>query len=241
MPKDSLLIDSTQNFFDALGGVEETVSKVTKIPDMNYYLEIALRFGINLVAILILVRVIYYTTHKNKDYLYTFILFNVLIFIICILLSSTKIKTGFAFGMFAIFSIIRYRTVTVPIKEMGYFFTAVGLGLLNSLADTNDNYILILAFNLIILILTLLLDKFVGLKHENVKEIVYERIDLIRSEKRQEMLEDLQKRTGLPIHKVEIRNVNFLRDTANIFAYYYARDNENRTDLKFTDDEANAS
>ena len=92
------------------------------------YLDIILRFGINILAIFILVRLIYYSTHKNKDFLFTFFLFNILIFIICLLLGATKIKIGFAFGLFAIFSIIRYRTVTVPIKEMGYFFTSVALG-----------------------------------------------------------------------------------------------------------------
>src|SRR5687768_10556685 len=93
-----------------------------------------LRFGINLVMIYVLIRLIYYPRHKNKDFLFTFILFNVVNFLICILLSAAKIKMGFAFGLFAIFSILRYRTVTVPVREMGYFFISVAVGLINALA-----------------------------------------------------------------------------------------------------------
>lgn len=219
---------------DSINKIEAVVDNMIKVgggESAFEYWEVVLRFGINILAIFILVRLIYYSTHKNKDYLFTFILFNILIFIICLLLGSTKIKMGFAFGLFAIFSIIRYRTVTVPIKEMGYFFTCVALGLVNALAETDGNYYVIIGCNATVLILTLFLDKYMGLKHENSKEIVYERIDLIQPEKRPQMLEDLQERTGLPIHRVEVRNVNFLRDTANIFAYYYARTNENRKDL----------
>ncbi len=218
---------------DSINKIEAVVDGMIKAgaPEQFEYFEIIMRFGVNLLAMFILVRLIYYTTHKNKDYLFTFFLFNILIFIICLLLGSTKIKMGFAFGLFAIFSIIRYRTVTVPIKEMGYFFTCVALGLVNALAETDGNFYVIIACNATVVLLTLFLDRYIGLKHENSKEIVYERINLIQPDKREEMLQDLRKRTGLPIHRVEVRNVNFLRDTANIYAYYYANTNENRKDL----------
>jgi hypothetical protein len=218
---------------DSINQIESVVDGMIKsgAPEQFEYFEIIMRFSINILAMIVLVRLIYYTTHKNKDFLFTFFLFNILIFIICLLLGSTKIKMGFAFGLFAIFSIIRYRTVTVPIKEMGYFFTCVALGLVNALAETDNNFYVIIACNATVLLLTGFLDKYIGLKHENSKEIVYERIDLIQPEKRDEMIKDLRKRTGLPIHRVEVRNVNFLRDTANIYAYYYAGTNENRKDI----------
>lgn len=200
------------------------------------YTEMVSRFGINLLAIVILVRFIYYTTHKNKEFLFTFFLFNLLNFLICILLSTTKIKIGFAFGLFAIFSIMRYRTVTVPVKEMGYFFVCVALGIINSLATVDDNYIVLIACNVFILGLTLLLDKFVSLTHENVKEIVYERIDLIKPERRDEMTKDLIDRTGLPIHRIEIKNINFLRDVAYVNIFYYAKNNENTQGVTGDDD-----
>lgn len=187
--------------------------------------ELLIRFAINMVAIVVLVRFIYYPRHRNKDFLFTFILFNCLNFLICYLLADTKLKTGFAFGLFAIFSIMRYRTVMVPIKEMGYFFICVALGLINALAAIEDNFLILLGCNTFILLLTLVLDSY-SLSHENVKEIIYERIDLIRPEVREEMLADLRTRTGLPIHKVEIRSFDFLKDVAVVHAYYYSKVSE---------------
>ena len=186
-----------------------------------------IRLFINLIASYILVRVIYYNTHKNKEYLFTFALFNLLIFLICSLLSTATIEMGFAFGLFAIFSFIRYRTVTVPIKEMGYLFASLTVGIINALSITGKGFSIIILCNILILGFVLILDKFVNLTHENMKEVIYERIDLIVPDRREEMLQDLRIRTGLPIHRVEIKNINFLRDTAFVAVFYYASENEN--------------
>jgi len=197
------------------------------------YLELATRFGINILAIFILVRLIYYPAHKNKDFLFTFFIFNMIIFT---LLSTTKLKPGFAFGLLAIFSIMRYRTVTVPIKEMGYFFICLALGMINALSVVEEGYWIILTCNAAILILTIILDRFISLTHENVKEITYERIDLITPDRREEMMDDLKKRTGLPLHRIEVQNINFLRDTAKVNVFYHAKDNENRMGMTGDDD-----
>jgi hypothetical protein len=197
------------------------------------YIELLSRFGVNMLAVFILVRLIYYPTHKNKDFLFSFFIFN---FIIFILLSTTKLKAGFAFGLLAIFSIMRYRTVTVPIKEMGYFFIALALGMINALSIVDEGWYVMLACNVGILLLTLILDRFITLTHENIKEITYERIDLIHPTRREEMMADLIQRTGLPIHRVEIKTINFLRDTAYINVFYYAKENENRQGMTGDDD-----
>jgi len=208
-------MDPIENMLDT-GGVGFDIS------------ELLARFGVNIVAIFILVRLIYYPRHKNKDFLFTFFLFNCLNFLICFLLSATKLKIGFAFGLFAIFSIMRYRTVVVPVKEMGYFFVCVAIGIINALANADDHYLVLIGCNVFILLLTLILDGKMNLNHENVKEIKYERIDLIHPEKRPEMIADLIKRTGLPIHKIDIVNIDFLRDIALVHAYYFSKENETK-------------
>lgn len=208
-----------------------------------------IRYGLNLLVIVILVRFIYYPRHKNKDFLFTFMLFNTVNFLICFLLSSLKLKIGFAFGLFAIFSILRYRTVAVPIREMGYFFICVTIGIINALADINTSLnqfvtlnrskgfftalyemdhsiIVLLIADAIILALIVILDRQLSLEHENWKEIVYERIDLIKPDVRPQMLEDLKARTGLPVHRVEIIKIDFLRDIARLRAFYYSKENE---------------
>lgn len=197
---------------------------------------LAVRLLVNLLSSFILVRLIYYNTHKNKDFLFTFFLFNLLIFIVCALLSTAAIQMGFAFGLFAIFSFIRYRTVTVPIKEMGYLFASLTIGIVNALAVPGPYFSVIIACNLLIIGVILMLDRFVNLSHENMKEVVYERIDLIVPERREEMISDLKMRTGLPIHRLEVRSINFLRDVAYIAVFYYADENEN-TALNGSDDD----
>lgn len=232
----------------------ETVETVTEIANTGIFTsgslwDFILRYGLNLILIITLVRFIYYPRHKNKDFLFTFILFNSVNFLICFLLSSLKLKIGFAFGLFAIFSILRYRTVTVPIREMGYFFLSVTIGIINALADINTSlndfvalnsqkgffaamvqmdhsiFILLLA-DLIILLLVFMLDRQLSLEHENWKDIVYERIDLIKPEVRTQMIDDLKNRTGLPVHRVEIIKIDFLRDIARLRAFYYSLENE---------------
>ncbi|MFN8288296.1 MAG: DUF4956 domain-containing protein [Chitinophagales bacterium] len=195
------------------------------------YLEFFMRYGLNLLAIVIIVRMIYYPRHKNREFLFTFFLFNTVNFLICLLLSSAKLKMGFAFGLFAIFSILRYRTVTVPIREMGYFFISVTIGLINALAVLDDGVALsiLLVANAVIIGLVLLLDSSSSLQHENYKTINYERIDLIKPDLREQMIEDLKNRTGLPIHKVEIVKIDFLRDVARINAFYLSTQNESTT------------
>ena len=106
--------------------------------------DFTMRAVIDFISIFILVGLIYYPRHKNKDFLFTFVLFNIVNFMICCLLGAAKIKIGFAFGLFAMFSIIRYRTIAISIKDMGYFFVCVALGMLNSLASISEGYTIII-------------------------------------------------------------------------------------------------
>ncbi|HEX2898125.1 MAG TPA: DUF4956 domain-containing protein, partial [Bacteroidia bacterium] len=166
--------------------------------------EFLIRFGFNLVMIFVIVIFVYYRNHKNKDFVFTYFLFNIINFLICFLLSTAKLKMGFAFGLFAIYSILRYRTVTIPVREMGFFFVAVTLGIINALASLDNFYIELISANLVLVVLTFILDgRFLPLKHENFKDIIYDRIDLIHPDRRQDLLNDLKARTGLNVHRVE--------------------------------------
>jgi len=190
--------------------------------------DFAIRAIIDVFSIAFLVGFIYYRKHKNKDFIFTFVLFNIINFMICYLLGSAKINMGFAFGLFAIFSIIRYRTIVVSIKDMGYFFVCVALGMLNSLATIGDGFIILVICNLVILLLTYFLERLNFINNENVKEIVYDNIQLIKPALHHELIADLKERTGLEIHKVEIVAINYLKDTALIKAYYYSLESESQ-------------
>jgi len=182
--------------------------------------ELLLRFSINIVVMLILVRWLYYTTTRRKDYLFTYMLISTVVFLLCYLLESVSLQIGFALGLFAIFGIIRYRTNPMPIKEMTYLFLVIGISVINAL--TAGTGMIEIAFaNLAVIIIAIGLEKIWLLRHISSKAIIYEKINLIVPEKHEEMMEDLRQRTGISdIKKVEIGAINFLKDTCRMIIYY---------------------
>ena len=188
--------------------------------------EFGFRFALNALVIFLLVRIIYYPRHRNKDFLFSFFLFNIINFIICYLLSSATIKIGFAFGLFAIFSIIRYRSVSVPIREMAYLLTSVTIGILNALSNLDTGLPELLISNGVLLLLTFVLDLKVTLPHENSQMVIYEKIELIKPENRNQLIEDLKSRTGLPIHRIEIGRIDLMRDSAKIRIFYLSQESQ---------------
>jgi hypothetical protein len=185
------------------------------------------------VIVALIVRGLYYPIAKRKDYLFTFIMISVVVFLLCILLENVKLQLGFAFGLFAIFGILRYRTNAIPIKEMTYLFTIIGISVVNALANKKVSWAELLFTNLVIMAIIYGLEKIWLLKHESSKVIVFEKIDLIKPEKRELLKNDLEERTGLKINRIEVGRIDFLRDTARIVIYYFentvnlADENEN--------------
>jgi hypothetical protein len=206
-----------------------------KLINLSDFLELLVRFSFNLIVVIILVRYIYYPVARRKDYLFTYILISTVIFALCFLLENVKLEIGFALGLFAIFGIIRYRTSQIPIKEMTYLFLIIGISVINALANKKISYTELVFANFGIIFVTLLLERVFLLKHESRKTIIYEKIDLIKLEKREELLKDLKERTGININRVEIGRVDFLRDTARLRIYYYESENLPGFDEDFVD------
>lgn len=192
-----------------------------EVVNMKDFLELVIRFAFNTLVILIAVRYLYYPTTKRKDYLFTYVLISVVIFLLCYLLNNVKLQLGFALGLFAIFGIIRYRTDSIPIKEMTYLFLVIGVSVINALANKKVSYAELLFTNLSILLVAYLLERVFLLKHESTKSITYEKIDLIKAERRSELINDLEERTGLKINRIEIGRIDFLKDTVNIKVHYF--------------------
>jgi hypothetical protein len=175
--------------------------------------------------ILVIVRYIYYPITKNKDYLFTYLLISLTVFLLCILLDSVKIELAFALGLFAIFGIIRYITDPIPIKEMTYLFLVIGVSVINALANKKISYSELVFANFMIIAVTFGLERIWLLRHETRKNVIYERIDLIGPEKRDELIKDLKDRTGIDVVRVEIRRIDFLKDIAYLRIFYYENDN----------------
>ncbi len=176
--------------------------------------------------VVFIVRYLYYPVTRRKDYLFSFLLISILVFLICFLLESVKLQIGFAFGLFAIFGILRYRTNAIPIKEMTYLFILLGISVINALANKKISWAELIFTNAILVFIIYGLEKLWLLKHESSKNIIYEKIDMIVPEKREELKKDLEGRTGLKINRVEIGRIDYLRDTARIIIYYYEQDSK---------------
>ena len=189
--------------------------------DSKDLLKLLFKFSIDLIFLFIIVRLIYYRIKDEKDYVFTFFMFNILTFFICYLLRKVPMEMGFALGLFAVFGILRYRTEAIPIRQMTYLFIVIGLSMINSLANKSISWFEILLANGIITIITYLIDRVWFSTIELTKTILYEKIELIKPENEQELIEDLKQRTGLQIVAVKIDKVDFLRDTAQIKIYYH--------------------
>jgi len=189
-------------------------------------LGLIIRFTFNLLVVGIIVRGLYYTLTRKKNYMFSFLLIGVVVFLVCFLLDSLDMTIGFALGLFAIFGIIRYRTNPIPIKEMTYLFVVIGVSVVNGLATSKVTYLELVFTNIIVILIVYILEKVWLMKNETKKAIDYEIIELIHPDKRAELIEDLKKRTGLPISRVEIGRINFLRDTVRLLIYY-EEDREN--------------
>ncbi|HLC83266.1 MAG TPA: DUF4956 domain-containing protein [Bacteroidia bacterium] len=177
-----------------------------------------IRLGINFVSVFILIRFIYFPVYKNRENFFTLFIFNLIIFLITFILNKSDMSMGAAFGLFAVFSMLRYRTEGISMKDMTYLFLVIAMGLITALSKGNP--IEISFINVIILVFTFALETTVFMKKEVSQNIQYENIEMIKPELRAELMADLENRMGIKINRISIGKIDFLRDTAIIRVYY---------------------
>ena len=184
------------------------------------FLELITRFAFNTIVAVIIIYYIYYKHQKKSEYTFTFFVFNVLIFFMCYLMSSAKISLGFAFGLFAVFSVLRYRTNPIPIKEMTYLFIVIAISVINAVTTKKVSYVEILTTNFIIIFISYFVET-IWYKRE-LKQIVieYEKVENIHVIKEKTLMKDLQERTGLDIQWFEVISADYLKDSAKIRVFY---------------------
>ena len=183
-------------------------------------LNLIIRFGFNLFIASIIIKLIYQHNHNNNlDFVFTYFMFNSLIFFFAFLLSNITINMGFAFGLFAVFAILRYRTDPIPIKEMTYLFIVITIGVINALSGDEVSYAALLFTNISLVGLAYFLERYWQNNALILRTVEYEIIENIKPENHEKLLLDLEDRIGLPIIKFEIHRINFLRDTVRISIY----------------------
>ena len=182
--------------------------------------ELGSYFVFNLAMAFIAIRMIYYPKSRQHQYLFTFFIFNTITFLICYLLKQVPIEMGFALGLFAVFGILRYRTETVPIKEMTYLFLVIGLAMMNALSSEVIGWAEIIFANIAALLITFVIENYWSKSTIQSLEIVLDEIPNFSSEHRAELLQKLSERTGLKVISLELIQTDYIRETVTIKAYY---------------------
>ena len=189
--------------------------------DDDFY-KMILRFFINLFFLTAIVKYIYHKHNENKDYFFTFYAIGIVVFFLCFTLKKYELDLGMALGLFAIFGILRYRTVPLDVKEMTYLFVIIGISVMNALSNKKMSYIEIVTANSAIVFGLYWLELYWSSNFMLSKKIVYETIENIHPSNHEKLKKDLEERLGIEIYDFEIGDVNFLRDTAQITIRYKA-------------------
>jgi hypothetical protein len=191
-----------------------------KVDEVDLNVKFWVSLLIDVATMLVIIFLIYYPNNRRYDSLFTFIMFNLMIFMLTFVLNKIKLSMGAAFGLFAVFSMLRYRTEGITMKDMTYLFIFVGLGLISAI---RLDYYELGIISGIIIIFTFLLDNKWLVRRECSKKIEYENIELVKSGNKDKLIEDLRERTGLNVHNINIEKIDFLKDSARIIVYYYEK------------------
>lgn len=177
------------------------------------------RYLLNLFTVFILFRFIYFKNYKKTDLFLTFFGFNSIIFFISFMLNKVEMSTGAGFGLFAVFSVLRYRTEGIGPKDMTYLFLSISIGLLTAIGPSNGIEISLFCF--VVIALTYILENSLWGKKEVSKTIIYDSLDYINKSQQLELMKDLKSKIGIEIHRLSIDNIDYLKDSCTITIYYY--------------------
>ena len=207
--------------------------------DTDHVTKLLIAFIINLIAIMIIVRWLYYPKCKRGEFFFTYILIAISTFMLIYVLGDVKLKAGIALGLFAMFSIIRYRTEQIAIREMTYLFTIIAVSAINGLTISELSIGEVIIINILFIAVIVICESKLLISHYSYKVIKYDNINLITPDKREELIADLEKRTGLKVIKVEVGAIDFLKDAAIVKMYYKSNEANNSVDttLKTPTDE----
>ncbi len=198
---------------------------------LEIFSELAIRFAFNLVTTFFVV-VLYARISRRKEFYFSYFAISVAIFLLVYLLENVELELGFALGLFAIFGIIRYRTDPIPPKEMTYLFVIIAVSVINALSKNYIGYFELTLVNLLLVITLWILEKALMLRQEDSLVVVYENIENLHKEREDELLKDLEKRTGIKIKRYRIKKIDFLRDVAQITIFFDVKGQNSKREVK---------
>ena len=198
---------------------------------LENFSEMAIRFAFNLITTLFVV-FLYARISRRKEFYFSYLAISVAIFLLVYLLENVKLELGFALGLFAIFGIIRYRTDPIPPKEMTYLFVIIAVSVINALSKNYFGYFELSLVNLLLVGTLWVLEKALMLRQEDSLLVVYENIENLHKDKEEEVLKDLEKRTGIKIKRYHIKKIDFLRDVAQITIFFDVKGQTSKREVK---------
>lgn len=178
------------------------------------------RLAVDLACVTVLIRLIYFRRYRRTDLFLTFFSFNLIIFLLTFLLNRVEMTLGAAFGLFAVFSMLRYRTEGISPKDMTYLFLVIALGLLMAVGGGSLGQLAFIGG--LVLACTQLLEGEWLTRREHAQPVLYDNIALVDARAREALLDDLRARTGLAVHRVDVHEIDLLRDVARLTVYYHA-------------------
>ena len=183
--------------------------------------KLSVRFLFNLFFLVLVIRFAIYPNLKKREFAFTAVMMNVMVFFICFTLKKLEIELGMAIGLFAIFGVLRYRTDAIRAKEMTYLFIVIGIAVINSLSNKKTSYSELVAVNAVIVIASILMERLAqNVKKQSKRNLQYDKLDMLAPARRAELLEDLKQRTGIDVARVEIRTIDLNQQTAALTIWY---------------------
>lgn len=186
----------------------------------NTIFELLLRFILNLVVTVFVINYVYFKATGKRSYVFTYIMISTTVFFLCFLLGSIELQLGFALGLFAIFGIIRYRTDTIPIREMTYLFLVITISVINALTRGEVSLGEIAFTNIAFMVTTWVMERVWMKRHLARRTIVYDRIDLIHPSKHKELINDIETRTGIQVSRFNIGQIDLVKGSTKLIIFY---------------------
>jgi hypothetical protein len=187
--------------------------------DSDWY-KLLTRLGLDLAITTLIVVWVYYRIYRNRDFVFTYYIFNVITFSMCVLLRKVPMELGFALGLFAVFGILRYRTEEIRMRDLTYMFIVIGLGIINAVANKKVSMIELLTVNFAIVATTALIELPAAARAYGQTPLLYDNLPMLKPGKEVELLADLSSRTGFEVIRVQIHRIDLLRDAAEVTIFY---------------------
>ena len=186
------------------------------------FIKLVCRLGLDLVFTWIVVSLVYSRLYRNRELIFTYYLFNIITFTLCLLLRKVPMELGFALGLFAVFGILRYRTEPIRLRDLTYMFIVIGIAILNAVANKKVSLIVLVTVDAVIVGITAAIELAPRHRGGGHAPVLYDNLSLLHPGREAELHADLGKRLGVQVVRVQIHRIDLLRDAAEITAHYVA-------------------